>query len=133
MKKIILLFFSCIIALCGVGCKKNVEEIKNFETIYLEYCGDTASYWGWMTISMDKKTLELDTDPTDGVLGITFDEEVVEVIYVVHEKFNIPSYVINLISETSKADGTKTFENDSILVWWKYSSTKGLEITYGLK
>lgn len=133
MKKIILLFASCIIALLGVACKKNNAEIKNFENIYLEYCGETASDWGWMGISGDKKTLSLDTKPVDDYLEISFDEEVIDVIYAVHEQFNIPSYVIDLIAETSKADGTQKFENDLILVWWKYSSVKGLEITYELK
>lgn len=131
MRKIILLFLSCVILFSVVGCKEKNNN-SNFENIYSIYSDETNS-WGWMTISSDKKTLTLDSKPVDDLLEVSADDKVTKVIYAVHAEFDIPSYVISQIGETTKADGTKYFENDSILVWWKYSSVKGLEISYQLK
>ena len=118
------------------ACNNN-KEVQSFANFYEETCYSNGV---WATLSEDGKTLSMDTKPYNGeydyMNGFIVDDfvsEVVDAIKILHANYNIPSYVYEQILQTSSADGKQTYEGENIIIWWTFSKTKGLEITYGLK
>lgn len=136
--KIIAILLACFMSLSlglFMGCKS--EEKDTFKQFYEETCGSNGV---WAKLSTDEKTLTMDTKPYDGkydhvpgIIDDNYNSEVLNAIEILHEEFNIPSYVYEQLMQTSSADGKQTYQGENIVVWWTYSSAKGLEITYGLK
>ena len=128
----ILAFSTLLFSFAAVACKE--EEKFTFVTYTTRAEKDG---WGWITLSSDNMKLSLDTKPLDNKypeLGLKdFNEEVLEVIQLVHYDLKLPGYVYEQIINTSKSDGVKSYENDNVYVWWSYNSTDGLEVTYQLR
>lgn len=130
---LILFTFSTLLFLfTSTACKK--EEKFTFVS-YASYAENDP--WGWIMVSSDNMKLSLDTKPLDNDypgLGLKeFNEEVLNMIQLVHADLKLPGYVYEQIMNTSMADGIKSYENDNVYIWWSYNSTNGLEITYQLR
>ena len=136
-KKTLAIALTIISFVSLAACGKENKKAQSFEKFYIETC---ASNDLWAKISADGKTLSMDTIPYDGeydylpgLIDDDFLSEVLHAIEILHQDYNIPSYVYEQLIQTSSADGRQRYEGDNIVVWWTYSQTKGLEITYGLK
>jgi hypothetical protein len=62
-----------------------------------------------------------------------YTNDVIDIIQEINNKLNIPSYIYDKILKTSKADGLQTYEDENVYVWWSYSTSTGIEISYELK
>lgn len=136
-KKILAVALTLISFVSLVACVEEDKKTQNFETFYQETCGSNGI---WVKMSPDGKTLSMDTIPYDGeydhVPGLLDDDyfsEVVRAIEILHQEYNIPSYINEQIVQTSPADGKQRYDGENLVVWWTYSKTEGLEITYELK
>ena len=115
----------------------NDTKSKSFEQFYEKECAENG---GWAQLSADGKTLSMDTRPSDnyfieqGWPDINvYQDEVLNAIEKLHQEYNIPSYVYEEMVSTSANDGRQKYEDEKMIIFWKYSQTKGLEVTYGLK
>lgn len=135
---VLLAILTIFISLFSTSCKK--EETFDFSSYTIL---DENDGWGWIRVSPDKRKISLDSKPLDDdhgydpeileALGYNHDKEIIDIIQEIHFTLNIPSYVYDQIMKTSKADGLKTYEDENVYVWWSYSSSTGMEISYELK
>ena len=112
-------------------------KYNSFESFYEETCADNK---GWAKLSADGKTLSMDTRPYDGYyieqgwpdLDV-YESEVLDAIGILHQDYKIASYVYEQLLTTTAADGKQKYEDKNMVIFWTFSKTNGLEITYGLK
>ena len=139
---LVLLAISTIfMSLSFTSCKKEKEEAFDFSS-YTTL--DENDEWGWITVSSDKTKISLDSKPIDDdqgydpdileALGLKdYTNDIIDIVQEIHNKLNIPSYVYDKILKTTKADGLQTYEDENVYVWWSYSPSTGIEISYELK
>ena len=137
---LVLLVISTIFTFLSLAsCKKEEPfDFSSYTTL------DESDGWGWITVSSDKTKMSLDSKPIDDGHGYDpeiledlglkdYTSDVIDIIQEIHNKLNIPGYVYDQILKTSKADGLKTYDGENVYVWWSYSTSTGLEISYELR
>lgn len=96
----------------------------NFEKVYNDYGAGVSG----ITLSSDKKSISLDTNPFD--IDDYTNTETFSALSLINDALGLPDSLYSKMLDTSALDGRVTDEYDGIKVSWKYHPDNGLEVVY---
>ena len=115
------------LGLVGLGVLFSGDTGPDLEEIYNDHCQAV-----WADIASDGTYLIIDTNPYDWEDDGAAYMDAYYAIETINQELGLPSYLFEDMGTTTSLDGkqTETFEDQGIIVSWRYHPDRGLEVTY---